>query len=173
MQAIMANTKFYLDTRAAANGQPAPLKISITHNNGCALLGTGISLAPANWDKQGSRITGLPNRQFLNTHITKLKMKVDEAILAISESGRLKRLSATELKNLISKTINGEASEGFSSRFLRFAETKNPGTKSVYMQTFRRMKAFDRQLETLGFEDIDKSRVFRWIPRIFAVSVTE
>lgn len=154
----MATTKFYLDSRVS-NGKPAPLKIAITHKSRTALIHLNISLLSSQWDDTAGKIVGLPNKQFLNAHITKIKMKVDEALLTIAESGRGKNLTATELKHLVGKIVNGDGTlhESFASRFLAFSESKNPGTKSVYMQTYRRMAAFDRNLDNLSFDDIDKS----------------
>lgn len=48
----------------------------------------------------------------------------------------------------------------FLNRFKAYADSREtPGTRSVYMQTIRRMKAFDGKLETRSFEEIDG----RWL----------
>ena len=60
---IMATTKFYLDTRAATKGQPAPLKLTITLKGKSAHLNLNIKLLPSQWDAKANKVLNHPNKK--------------------------------------------------------------------------------------------------------------
>ena len=154
----MATTKFYLDTRSACKGKPAPLKIALTKKGSTALISLGIKLLPSQWDRRAEKITNHPNKLFLNTFIGNRKLEIDKLLLKLSEDGTAARLTATGLKKRILSELSpekeSEVGNLFATRFLKFANSKKESTKGVYMHTYSRMRAYEPDLERLGFDDI-------------------
>ena len=155
----MATTKFYLDTRAAKRGNPAPLKLAITKNGETALLHLNIVLQPNQWDRKTGKIVNHPNKLFLNTYINRRKLDVDTAILKMKEAGEESKLRAVEIKNRIAGAyieMPSDDNQLFAFRLKRFAERKKDSTKAIYMHTYSRMKAYTEDFEQLTFEDITR-----------------
>lgn len=160
----MATTKFYLDKRAVREGKPAPLKLAITKKGKTALLNLNVMLLPEQWDRIWGKIVNHPNKLFLNMFITRRKLDVDTEILRLIEKGLTCKMSAKDIKDLINERIvmkkeeeNGLSEDGlFAARFRYFAGGNGESTKGIYMHTYRRMLAFDKDLEERTFEDINK-----------------
>ncbi len=159
---FMATTKLYLDTRATRKGKASPLKLAITKNGKTALLHLNITLLPDQWDKKAGKVTNHPNKSFLTTYINRRKLDVDTIILKLIETGEASRMNATDIKNHIEMLFKGKQEEKdsdrntFSFHFKKFADSKKESTKGVYMHTYNRMKAYEKELEKLKFEDITK-----------------
>ena len=52
----MATTRFYLDMRAARNGQAAPLKLAISHKRETVFILLNVQLLPKQWDKVAGKV---------------------------------------------------------------------------------------------------------------------
>ena len=158
----MATTKLYLDTRAAAKGTPAPVKLSVCIHGKTALHSTGVKVLPEQWDPVTCRIIRHPQRQYLNTRLTSIKNDWDIALLKLTESGDAKKTrSATELKKLILGIVDPQEDTPpkgeFLERYIKFARSRNAqGTKETYERTVSRMRAFDPNIAERSFEEIDR-----------------
>ena len=157
----MARTRLYLDQRAAKRGKPAPLKIAINKKSQTALISLNVLLLPSQWDKRANKITNHPNHLFLNNYITRRKLEIDTMLLNLTESGELASMSALDIKNHVLHLLAPEKQEDkserlFARRYLAFTEKKVGNTKAVYINTYRRMKLFCDNFDTLTFEDITK-----------------
>ena len=160
----MVTTRFYLDARAVQKGQPAPLKLAITKKGETALLHLNVQLLTSQWDKVAGKITNHPNKLFLNTYINRRKLDVDTEILRLIENGNTCKMRAKDIKNFVNKRIAvgkeemdiPSEDELFASSFKHFADAKKESTKGIYMHTYRRMLAFDKDLEERTFDDINK-----------------
>jgi integrase len=157
----MATTNFYLDTRAVRPGFPAPLKITIHKSNSTAYIPTGVSLLPSQWDKRSLHIVNHPQRQRLNTLVSRLKSDVDFAMLSLIQSGEAASLSASAVKARILAALrpSEDAPDDnlFVARFRRFANSKRDTTRKMYLHTLSRIRRFaPDEIDTLRFEDITK-----------------
>lgn len=158
----MATTRLYLDVRGIEPTNQAPLKLMVNKNGKTALIHLNVYILPSQWDKRAGKVVGHPNKHFLNTYIGNRKQSIDNLLLKLTESGKLCRLSISEIKQLILEeltpsTKKKDESNLFSARFLQFAKAKNKqSTYEIYMHTYRRMAACDSLLEKLTFEDITK-----------------
>lgn len=157
----MARAKLYLDTRAAKDGKPAPLKVAINNKSKTALISLDIHLLPSQWDAKSCKVVNHPNRLFLNNFLTRRLLDIETIVLRLAESGELGSMSALDIKQHILRQLSPEKQEDgkerlFARRFLRFAESKKESTRLVYMNTYRRMSQFCDDLERLTFEDITK-----------------
>ena len=162
----MANTRFYLDERVqSANG--CVLKIAIAHKGKSALISLDAKLLPSQWDNSKCKVVNHPDQQLLNLYISGIKQKIDTIIFMLNHAGRLKSMTASEIKAHIEREMNPEQAEAeeqakrkeklFATRFKRFGESKKESTRRLYVQTYKRMKEFaGDSLEKLTFEDITK-----------------
>ena len=150
--------KFYLDTRAVKKGDPAPLKLSFTHNSKSALLSLGIFLTEKQFNSKTERVENHKNKTFYNSFIVQKRLEAENIILELNKARKLSQMTATELKNYISKKFkNDDPNENtIKSVFIRFIDSKtNESTKKLYTLTFHHLQDFCINFDTLRFEDVN------------------
>ena len=158
----MTKTRFYLDTRNAEKGKPAPLKIAITKKGQAAFISLNVQILPSQWDKRSDKVVGHPNRFFLNTYITSRKQAVDTLLLKLIENGELFNMRAVDIKaRIVSELSNDDSAEcrqdTFAARFVKFADSKKERTRQLYYVTLRRLRAYaGEEFDKLRFEDVTK-----------------
>ena len=163
----MANTRFYLDERKTKANKPCVLKVAIAHHGVTALISLDAKVLPQQWDSKKLRVINHPDEMLMNLHITHTKQLIDTAILSLAHEGCLDTMKASEVKSRVLDKLKPERVEvreneefkatSFAVRFLKFADSKKPSTRGVYMQTYSRLVAFaGEDLEKLRFEDITK-----------------
>ena len=122
---------------------------------------------PNQWDQKRSRVIKHPNAEWFNVYVSEVEQHVNRTILILTSDKRLQSMTANDIRDEIERRINPEKVEKkqkvdqrknlFVTRFLKFAESKKPSTKGVYMHTMSRMRAFaGAKLDRLTFEDITK-----------------
>lgn len=158
----MATTKLYLDTRAVPAGEAAPLKIAITKHGRTALYPLDVRLLPSQWDNRRQIILNHPNKLRLNNFIRNRKTEFDNHLMQLTDAGELARMSATQIKNLISGLINPddspERADLFLSRYRAFASSrKAERTRDIYASTIDKILHYDAKASRLSFDDITKS----------------
>lgn len=154
----MATSKFFLDTRQTKNGNPSLLKIAIRNNNSTAYISMNIHLFPNQWDsKKGIILSTHSQYRTLNAYLLKIKGEIDVEIMSLSNTGGVKRLKASELKNKLLKIIHpdkvADFTPSFSECFKEFMSQKSKSTQGVYAQTFVRINSCTN-IENLCFQDI-------------------
>lgn len=156
----MATIKLYLDTRGCVKGNPAPVKIALTKKGSTVTHSTGVKLLPEQWDKEACKVIKHPQKLPLNNMLATLQSEWQLALVKLESEGKARRArSAAELKKMIRNTIDPQEGQqgNFVAHYKKYAATRRtPGTRDTYWQTLRRMEAFDKNLETRTFEDIDK-----------------
>ncbi len=161
----MATVKLYLDTRSKAGDVPATVKIAVNLHGGTAMQSTGVRILPEQWDKKTCKVIRHPQRQMLNAMLASQLNEWEMALIRLSRTGEAaKTRTAAELRKKLAEAVapkETESAEGsFCEHFARFAATRRtPGTRGAYRQTLCRMEAFDKDLHSRAFEDIDK----RWL----------
>lgn len=161
----MATIKLYLDTRANAAGTPAPVKIALNMHGDTVMQSTGIKIMPDQWDKKSCKVVKHPQKQILNTMLASRLNEWEMALLKLMETGEARNArSASELKRKIIETITPKDTEevagDFFIHYIKYASSRRTsGTREAYRQTLRRMEAFDKDIRTRTFEDINK----RWL----------
>lgn len=159
----MATTKLYLDIRATKRGEAAPLKVKITKHGQGAFIPLDLRVFPGQWDKDHGKVKDNPNKTALNAYIQTQKQKIDNLLLQLTAEGRLAKMSAVQIKNLIVDMLNpNEDSSLFLVRFKGYMETRQKErTRDLYLQTYRRIMQFDPKARQLSFEQIGKD----WLTR--------
>lgn len=178
LQTIMASTKFYLDRRAVKEGNPIPLKLSISHNKSKILISLDIKLLENQWDEENGLILNHPEQKVLNIHLKKVKSLSDSVLLRLLHDGKLSTISMPDLKLEILREIRPDKYEyheiqeqekaakvmknnSFVIQYIKFAEAHSVSTKKIYLHTLSRMRAYAQEasinLDDVMFEDINKA----------------
>lgn len=163
----MATTRFFLDTRRSKPGHPCVIKVAIGHLDQTTYVSTMAKVLPEQWDEESGTVIHHPDSQILNVHIRGVRQSIDRTILLLNEAGKLKTMTAKDIRNEAERAIHPERAENrarreeeknlFITRFLKFADSKKPGTRGIYMHTYARLQAFaGDKLKRLHFEDITK-----------------
>ena len=161
----MATIKLYLDTRANAVGTPAPVKIALNMHGDTVMQSTGIKILPDQWDKKSCKVIKHPQKQILNTVLASRLNDWEMAMLKLVETGEARNTkSASELKRKIVEVLSPKDTEeeagDFFAHYIKYASNRRTsGTREAYRQTLRRMEAFDKDIRTRTFDDINK----RWL----------
>lgn len=153
----MAKLSFYHDTRSGKND--FPIKIRISHQKEKVYIGTEIRVKPEQWNSNDGVVINHPSSKAYNA-IIGAKMNAASAIISdLKLTGRLKKYSATQLKEIIEN--NGEIKDeeirhNFKDFFIVCMNNKKKSsTQSSYQQTLNNLDRFDDMLAERTFEDMD------------------
>lgn len=159
-------TNLYLDRRGSDT--LAQIKIAINHKGDSSYIGTGIRIEPNHWDKKGQKVKKeCPNASRLNIALTTKKLDVDNALEALRREGRLKGLTAAQMRKALVERLSPEKEAEASTLFLRRLERYRDGRKKIrtwesYDATMRKIRAFDAKADTLAFSDITHGWLVRF-----------
>lgn len=153
----MATATIFLDKRHVNKNGTYPLKIRIIHKNGNVCLNMNKSIPAECWimGKNGMQISqDFPNYKTLNNDILYNLAQVRKILENLTESGKINKMNAPDIKKYILKGIGKESSEcSFLSYFKKFADSRNAeGTRNVYRDTYKKIEKYAGDL--LEFEDI-------------------
>lgn len=151
----------YLDTRAVADGDPAPLKIAIRQKGATAFIPLDIRILPEHWNAQRQEVVRHPNAKRMNLVISKRRLALETAFLQLAADGGVAGLSARQLRDSLLAITDPKPLEDepnlFCPRFVRFMDLKSKSsTRGVYSFTLRKLEAFDKDLSSRKFEDITR-----------------
>ena len=163
----MAKAKFFLDTRRTKPGSPSVLKVAIGHRDKTAYISLTVRLLAEQWDADRSIVVNHNEQQLLNLYINGVMQQVDRTIFILADDGRLKSMTANDIKLEIERKLNPEKVEEreqaerrkklFVTRYLAFANSKKGSTRRIYMDTYKRMCEYaGSKLNTMAFEDVTK-----------------
>ena len=163
----MASTRIFLDDRRTKPGKPSVLKIAIAHRHKTVYVSLNSKIFTHQWDCKKLKVINHPEQMKLNVYISGVKQKVDYGILSLVSEGKIASMTAVDIKKHIDQLIHPEKAEKekeiteyknlFSTRFLKFADSKQPSTRKISMHTYSRMEIFEGEhLTKLKFEDITK-----------------
>ena len=163
----MATSRGYFDPRRVKAGTPAVLRIAIAHQHKTTYVTLETKLLPDQWDSKACKVVKHPEARRLNVYINGVKTIVERTLIALADSGQLASMSVVDVRNAVEERLNPDAAKAkrekkrkenlFAARFLKFAESKKPSTRGVYMHTYKRMLAFAGDaLHNLAFEDITR-----------------
>ena len=160
----MITTHFYLDSRAVEENQPAPLKVAICKKGKVAYIHTGIKVKKTEWDAINQRTINIPNKNNINLFIANKKVSIDNHLMQLITDGSILGMNVVQIKNkllsLLSPDLHSE--ELFTYRVAIYsARCKKDSTKEKYNLTLKRIREFDKNADSLKFEDINKD----WLQR--------
>lgn len=147
----MASTKFYLDMRGRASDGKGTILIHIFHNQTMTTVSTGIRCSPQEWD--GERIK-TPGSEPLNASLQEKKGKIDRAIALLSFDERFDRMSAADIRRMLTTCKQKVTGHLVSDLFAEYLFTDlQEGTKEIYRATLSKVLAFGGK--SLKMENID------------------
>lgn len=159
----MIKLNVYLDARRVKAGRPAPLKISITRKCQVRYVSMGLSALPAYWDSAQRRLrSNAPLASHMNVLISRRLLAAEEAVLELRLQAEPS--SIDEVRDAVAAVISPKAKPAPAvdptlvlPAFLRFIETKTGKTRSAYVQSLSRLRAYCPALDSLHFEDVTRS----------------
>lgn len=154
----------YLDRRFAkkdnqSEEQEFPIKVTITKDEATAYLSTGVKVFSDQWKDR--RVIGRKDKARLNDYLDSFKSRVRNLIRDGLEDERYLFMTATEIKNDISRRLGkGEgrkkASALFFSVYDKFAESRNAErTREIYRVTGRKVRQLFPCPERIRLDQID------------------
>lgn len=151
----------YLDTRAVADGELAPLKITVRQKGTAAFIPLDIRVLPGQWNAARQEVVRHPNAKRINLVLSRRLLALETAFLQLAGDGGVSGLSARELRDRLLAITDPEPAEDaaslFRARFVRFMDLKSkPTTRDVYAFTLRKLEAFDGDIASRKFEDITR-----------------
>lgn len=154
----MATAKLYLDARALKQDGTAPIKVAINHKSQTAYILTGINIYPEQWDKITCKVIGTPQKNMLNTVLNSKKAEIDMVLMQVPNK---MSMNARQIKDAVMAVICPDEvvdkRPTFISYFVSCAEKKpTKRTREIYMATYNKLHVYDRRIDKLYFEDIDK-----------------
>jgi len=156
----MITTRIWLDTRAVAKGQEAPLKLCLVRQGKAAYISLNIIVLPSQWDKAQQKILDHPNKRNLNSYLENRKTQIDNIIRDLIVKGKLRNLTITQIKNEVMNVLEPkvDGSELFIARFIAYMDkAKAERTKAIYKATLDHMVKYDTKVRNLGFDDITRN----------------
>lgn len=154
--ASMTTTKISLDKRSRRNDGTYPLNITISHNNNTARIPLNVWLQADQWDGRAQKVVGHPNKNFLNSFILRRHNDVQEAVLSLSEQGKLRSLTATQLKRKVLSLLNDEQERTNFATWYRHVTQRHERirTRELYEATWKWIVKFSPDADGLDFPDI-------------------
>lgn len=152
----------YLDTRMVADGKTAPIKIRFSFKGTPIMIVTGIRVLPQQWDGTKHVIVNHPQRRKLNEFLQVKFTQVSSQYLELETTKKLNGYSPKELKAVLSgKSIASR--DNFLAYYEQFTETKSTkGTQNAYKNALARLKAFDSELSSRTFDDLNLDYIKRF-----------
>ena len=137
------NTGLYLDTRAAGEGRPAPLKYAIRRNSETSYIGLEVNIPVEYWDRKHKQIIPVPiskwpERLQINNYIQSKVTKYDTILLRLESEGELHQLTAMQVRDKLLETINPrKAEEKMLCDAMReyIGQIENRRTRQIYSTT--------------------------------------
>lgn len=157
----MAKISLYHDTRSGKD--EFPIKLRISHKKEKVYVGTGIKVAPHEWD--GKSVIGHKKAKTYNSIILALYGQAENLLANLKVSGQLNKYSAFQIKEMLDN--GGELKEettshNFYEYYIICMEKKaKDKTKSSYNQALINLMKFDEKLKDRSFEDMDVKYIQR------------
>ena len=157
----MATTiQIILDKRRKKMDNTYPISYRIIHNRTSTTIRSGYSVEKKYWDVKKSSVKkgckNIPDFVGLNFLLTKKKIHIMEKIIDIDNSGQLSDMPITELKKLLTESVNKIISiKDFIQKVVDDLRTEQKyGTASVYQQTLSFLKNYSGN-EDLTFRQLN------------------
>lgn len=161
----MATLKLYLDTRSARADGTYSIRLAINHHGGTAFISLNQYARKDEWDKAAGRIKKRPDKDAINDFLLdRLSFYNKMMMQAQCRDTYRSDISAKELRDLIlmeaeppkeRKHLLREVFDSYTAREM----AKN--TKSCYMATWRLLRCFCREIDTIALDDINRD----WLER--------
>lgn len=152
-------TTYFLDMRSEAADGMGSVRLRIVHNRTSTTMRTGIRLLPSEWN--GTKVIHRPDSDLINVRLQSFKAETDKAILLLELRDDFNSLTATDVKNLISKPQTQRENLSVSSVFMDYMDSKKmkDTTKSMYRITLDKILSFSGDI---NITDINLKWLFRF-----------
>ena len=158
----MATTKLYLDTRTTLNDGNHQLKLGVSYKSIRTLLPLGIKLSCKQFN--GQSVVAHPKKDFYNAYIKKRVADVEVAMLELATQGKLRNITAGQLKKLLMAKMSPMEEESVKYLYIDAMAKKilgkKPRTIEIYENTKKRVEQYcesrNMHINSLSLLDITK-----------------
>lgn len=170
----MIRLHYYLDTRAVPEGAEAPLKLAVSKRGTTAMLPTGVSLRPCEWDGKGQRITKHPRKASLESYLRGMRYKAEELLRPKIVDGTLAKMTAYDIRDQIAEMFSGKASGetlGVWWERTRNDASRSEGTREYFDSARKALIAHDERAmsrRTLDLTDKYVKGFYDWLREKYA-----
>ncbi len=105
IEKMAIHSKIYLDKRHKRVDGTYALKVGISKNGSTAYISLGVFVFPSQWDKIAQKVLDVKNKDAINLFISNEKIKIDNTIMELSNSGALVRVPIVVKLNPLSYTL--------------------------------------------------------------------
>lgn len=152
---IMANIKLVMDTRRAGKDGKYPIRISITKSRSVVYIGTGVNLSKKEWNPAKGMCINYALKTLVNQRLQQKLLHAQSVDFSAQLKEGYEKLSASDIKKLMCPDAKDSDEGDFDKYFVKVADLKSPSTRSVYLQTRSRLKAYlGDSLVKVNFTDI-------------------
>lgn len=167
----MITLHYYLDTRAVADGEPAPLKLGISKRQRTAYLPTGISLRPSEWDARGQRVVEHPRRKVYNSDLARMKAQAEDFLRPKLYNGELADLTATQIKDLVKGYFYGHTSTvKLADVYRAVLKRKGPSTAVFYRTAWNHLLRWKPEAEQMFVDTFTETMAhafYDWLLEVY------
>ena len=148
---------YYLDTRSVGKDGRCPLRLRLKKGGRYGMILTGVRIAPKDWDAANSRAKDAR----LNVRLNDILNNAEDRLLQLKASDRYDDMTLEDLAVEISKRALPiekvrPARDNLIARMEAYRDRqRKAGTREVYDRTIRKLRAFDPDIDTRKFKDID------------------
>lgn len=142
----MIRLHYYLDTRAVGVGEEAPLKLAVSKRGSTAMLSTGVSLRPSEWDGKSQRITKHPRKASIESYLRGMRYKAEELLQPMILNGTAAKMSAYDIRDLVVELFDGkQKGETLGAWWERTRNdpSRSDGTREYYDSAQKAVTAYD------------------------------
>lgn len=168
----MIRVHYYLDSRGVPENCPASVKFDFCDKRAHSMYPSGVRVLASQWDAKAQRVHGTMSDVQTNLFLLQQITKANEIIMKLTDSGELAGLTVVEAKNRIISELrpDAKAKSVFMSRFRAYAALcKSKRTREIYLNTIKKIEAFDSRHSALSFEKVTKD----WLSQFEAWLGTE
>lgn len=146
-----------MDRRRADRDGRFPIRLSICKSKQTVYVGTDISLQAKEWN--GTRCIATPLREAINKMLLKKLLNAQNVDFQLQLKDGYHKLTASDIKTAITSQYSDQSSPDagdFEPYYIKVADSKSVSTKSVYLQSLSRLRAYlgEEGLSRLNFTDI-------------------
>ena len=136
------------------------IRVAINNLRSTGYIHTDIAVTQEQWDKKLEMVVNHPSSTRYNATLLQKKLKIEQIAMEIVEQDGA-RFSGVDLKDMVMNILEPKPEVTFVAHFEKFLDRKDGGTKEIYQQTLKRIRAFDKFADRLTFEEVNVS----WLKR--------
>ena len=139
----------------------APIKIAVNHKGKTAFIPTNVYISEEHWDKTTQKVIS-KQAKWHGLVVDKMLMEAEEALYKLQYNGQIHDVNATELRDMIVATMNGEEPHKvlFVDHYKKVMNSKqNKNTRKMYEFALKKVQTALPNVHSMTFDDFTKETI--------------